>query len=147
MVFSLPRKTRFLWQLRIVMAFALLCAAVAFFSRYTLWFLLPTAIIATIGLIFAFIYIPFYFNSYKITVDENSISITKGVIIKTTQIMPFPRLVFAQSFTTPLSSLVKMKCVMLKAARGWMIIPEIDSANAEYLLDNLRIKPNDKNSI
>lgn len=143
MTFALPKKTQLLWQMRIVFAFALLCAAVAFFSRYTLWFLLPAAIIATLGLGFAFVYIPFYFKSYKITVDDNSISIAKGVIIKTIQIMPFPRLVFAQSFTTPLSSVMKMKCVMLKAARGWMLIPEIENVNADYLLDNLRVKPND----
>lgn len=147
MTFTLPVKTRILWQLRIVFVFALLCAAVAFFSRYTLWFLLPAAIIATLGLGFAFVYVPFYFKSCKITVSDNSISITKGVIIKTTQIMPFPRLVFAQSFTTPMASLLKLKCVMLKAARGWMLIPEIENANAEYLLDNLRIRPNDKDSI
>lgn len=143
MTFALPKKTRFLWQLRIFFAFAILCAVVAFFSRYTLWFLLPAAIIATLGLCFAFVYVPFYFKSYKIAVDENSISITKGVIIKTIQIMPYPRLVFAQSFTTPLSAAMRMKCVMLKAARGWMLIPEIDNVDAEYLLDNLRVKPND----
>ncbi len=147
MTFSLPKKTMALWQIRIVLAFALLCAAVAFFSRFTLWFLLPAAIIATIGLLFAFIYTPFYFKSYKITVDDNSIIITKGVIFKTTNIMPFPRLVFAQSFTTPLSELMKMKCVMLKAARGWILIPEIENADAEYLLSNLRIKPYDKNNL
>ena len=143
MSFSLPKKTRVLWQIRIVFAFALVCAAVAFFSRYTLWFLLPAAIIATLGLLAAFVYIPFYFKSYTITVDDNSISIKKGIFIKTTQIMPFPRLVFAQSFTTPIASCMKLKCVMLKAARGWILIPEIDNINADFLLDNLRIVPND----
>ncbi len=143
MTFTLPRRTRVLWQMRITFAFAVLCGLVAFFSRYTLWFLLPAAIIAMLGLAFAFIYVPFYFKSYRIFVDENSIIITKGLIIKTTQIMPFPRLVFAQSFTTPLSQLMKMKCVLLKAARGWMLIPEIENENADYMLKNLRIKPND----
>ncbi len=142
MTFTLSKKTRVLWQLRIVFAFALLCAAVAFFSRFTLWFLLPAAIIATIGLVAAFVYIPFYFKSYSIAVDENSISISKGVVIKTTQIMPFPRLVFAQSFTTPIASAMRLKCVVLKAARGWMLIPEIENINADYLLENLRVKPN-----
>ncbi|MGN1320349.1 MAG: hypothetical protein ACI4U6_04450 [Acutalibacteraceae bacterium] len=143
MTFSLPKKTRFLWQVRVIFAFVILCAAVAFFSQFTLWFLLPAAIIAALGLLAAFVYIPFYFKSYTITVDDNSICISKGVIIKTTQIMPFPRLVFAQSFTTPMASAMRLKCVMLKAARGWMLIPEIENANAQYLLDNLRIKPND----
>ena len=114
MIFNLPSKTRVLWQIRIVFAFAVLCVAVAFFSRYTLWFLVPAAVIATLGLVFAFVYIPFYFNSYKISVDENSITITKGVIIKTTNIMPYPRLVFAQSFTTPLSSAMKLSLFCLR---------------------------------
>ena len=143
MTFNLPQKTRVLWQIRIVLAFALLCAAVAFFSRFTLWFLLPAAVIAALGLGFAIVYVPFYFKSYSISVDDNSISISKGVFFKTTQIMPFPRLVFAQSFTTPLATVMKLKCVMLKAARGWMLIPEIENVNADYLLDNLRVKPND----
>ncbi len=143
MTFSLPGKTRFLWQVRVIIAFIALCGIVSFFSRYTLWFLLPAAIIAALGLLAAFVYIPFYFKSYSITVDDNSICISKGVFIKTTQIMPFPRLVFAQTVTTPIASLMKLKCVLLKAARGWMLIPEIESINAEYLLDNLRIKPND----
>lgn len=143
MTFSLPKKTRILWQIRIFLVFALLCVSVAFFSRYTVWFLLPAAIIATLGLIFAFVYIPFYFKSYLITVDTNSIIITKGIFIKTTQIMPFPRLVFAQSFTTPIASAMKLKCVMLKAARGWILIPEIESVDAEFMLDNLKVKHND----
>ncbi len=143
MTFSLPKKTRFLWQVRILLIFILLCAAVALFSGYSLWFLLPAAVIAAIGLAVAFIYVPFYFNSYKITVDENSISISKGLIIRTTNIMPFPRLVFAQSYTTPIASLLKLKCVMLKAARGWILVPEIEDENAELLLNNLRTRKND----
>lgn len=143
MTFSLPKKTRILWQIRIIFIFIVLCAAVAFFSRYSLWFLLPAAIIATTGLLAAFIYVPFYFKSYKIFVDESSISISKGIIIRTTNIMPFPRLVFAESFTTPLASVMSLKCVMLKAARGWILIPEIENENADFLINNLRIRPND----
>ena len=83
MTFYLPQKTQVLWQIRIVTAFAILGATVVFFSRYNIWFLLPAAIVVTIGLLICFIFIPFYFKSYKITVDENSIIITKGIIIKT----------------------------------------------------------------
>ncbi len=143
MTFTLPKRTRALWQIRILLIFILLCVAVSLFSGYSLWFLLPAAIIATIGLAVAFIYVPFYFKSYKITVDESSISISKGLVIRTTNIMPFPRLVFAESFTSPIASLLGLKCVMLKAARGWILIPEIENENADFLLDNLRIKPND----
>lgn len=143
MTFTLPKRTKILWQIRILLAFAVLGAVVAFFSRYTIWFLLPASIIAGFGLLFALIYVPFYFKTYKIVVDENSICVTKGIIIKTTNIMPFPRLVFAECFTTPLSTAMKLKCVMLKAARAWMLIPEIESSDADFLLDNLKVKPNE----
>lgn len=143
MSFTLPKRTRVLWQIRIVMAFAVVCAAFSFFSKYTLWFLLPAAIIACIGLVFAFVFVPFYFKSYKIIIDNGAIIINKGVFFKVTSIMPFPRLVYAQSFAAPLSSLMKMKSIMLKAARAWIIIPEIDNADADYLLENLRMKKND----
>ncbi len=143
MTFSLPKRTRILWQIRILLIFILVCVVVALFSSYSVWFLLPAAIIATVGLLISFIYIPFYFKSYKISVDENSICISKGIFIRTTNIMPFPRLVFAESVTTPLASVFKLKAVMLKAARGWIFIPEIEQENADFLLDNLRLKPND----
>ena len=143
MSFSLPKRTRILWQIRIVFAFLCLCASVALFSRFTRWFLFPAAVIATLGLLLAFVYVPFYFKSYKIIVEDNSIIVAKGLFFKTTNIMPYPRLVFARSFATPLASAMKMKCVMLKAARGWMLIPEIENINADYLLDNLKVNKND----
>lgn len=142
MTFSLPKKTCILWQLRIVIAFSFLCVAVAFLGRFISELLLVSLIIAAFGLIFSFVYIPFYFKSYKITVADSYICITKGVLFTSTNIMPYPRLVFAQSFATPLSCILKMKCVMLKAARGWILIPEIENTNAEFLLENLRVKPN-----
>ncbi len=140
MTFVLPKRTCALWQIRIVMVFALVCAAFAFFSRYTIWFLLPAAVSASVGLVFAFAFIPFYFKSYKITIDDGSIIINKGVIFKVTNIMPFPRLVYAQSFATPISTAMKIKGIMLKAARAWIFIPEIDNTDADILLENLRMK-------
>ncbi len=147
MTFSLPKRTLTLWQIRISLIFILLCAVVAFLSRYSIWFLLTLTVVVLVAAVTIFIYIPFYFKSYKITVAEGSIIINKGLIIKTTNIMPFPRLVFAESFTTPLASFMKLKGVMLKAARGWMLVPEIENKNADFLLDNLRICPNDKNDL
>ena len=143
MSFTLPKKTIILWQIRILIAFAALGAAVAFFARYADWFMLLAMIIVGLGLLFSVVYVPFYIKSYKITIDENSKCITNGLLIKTTNIMPFPRLVFAQSFTTPISSFFKLKCVMLKATRGWILIPELENKDAKYLLECLMVKQDD----
>ena len=140
MTFNLPKRTRILWQLRIVATFTILCATVIFFSIYNILFLLPGIIFATIGLFLCLVFIPLYFKNYKIMVEENAVTVTKGIIIKRSYIMPYPRLIFAQSFITPLSSAMKLKSVMLKAARGWIMIPEIESSDADFIIDAIKRK-------
>ena len=136
MIFTLPAKTKTLWQIRIVLAIAFLCLFLALFiNKYIM--IVIFFIIAT-GLLFAFCYITFYFKSYKITIDTGFISISKGVFIKRTNIMPFPRLVYAQSYSTPLSSLFNMKILLLKAARSWLLIPELENNTAQLLLEAMR---------
>lgn len=133
----LPQKTRILWQIRIASAFILIIGAVAAFIPLTVWMLLPSGIILIIALIFLFWYIPAYFKSYQITVKAGTVIIDRGVFIKTSHIMPFPRLVFAQSFSTPLSKRFGLTAVALKAARGMVLIPEMYTADALRLLESI----------
>ncbi|MBQ6885057.1 MAG: hypothetical protein IJN56_04890 [Clostridia bacterium] len=48
--------------------------------------------------------------------------------------VPYCRLAVVKSFATPIISALKLKAVMLKVARGWLFIPEIDCKNVETLL-------------
>lgn len=143
MTFTLPQKTKTIWQIRIVFALSFLCFLIALFGHNYSWILLLLVPITVMGLLITFVYLPFYFKSYKITVNEEFISISKGVIFKAVYIMPYPRLIFAQSVTTPLSSLFKMKIILLKAARGWIFVPEIENTSAEFLLCHVRNGKND----
>lgn len=138
MIFTLPNKTKTIWQIRMVFVISFLCFFIVLFGYKYSWGLLLLIPIAVIGLLVTFIYLPFYFKSYKITVQEDFISVSKGVIFKATNIMPYPRLIFVQSISTPLSSLFKMKIILLKAARGWLFLPEIENISAEFLLDHMR---------
>ena len=142
MTFTLPLKTKILWQMRILFASAFICA---FFISFS--FIIPALVVFALsfalGFAVAFIYIPLYHKRYVITVNNGAVSISKGVIIKTVLIMPFPRLVFVQTITTPLANFMKLKCVLLKAARSWMLIPEITNIDADYLINNLKVKQND----
>lgn len=144
MTFNLPHKTKTIWQIRFVFVISFLCFFILLFGHNHYWIVLISAIIAIVGLLLTFIYLPVYFKSYKITVDEGFISVSKGVIFRSINIMPYPRLIFAQSITTPLSSLFKMKIILLKAARGWLFIPEIEDLSAEFLLEQMRIRKNGK---
>ena len=143
MTFDLPSKTCKLWQIRIVFAFVFIFALFAFILPFTKGLLIIGLVLFVVSISAAFLYVPFYFKSYKIKVEDNAIIVTKGIFFKSTNIMPYPRLVFAQSLTTPFARLMNMRCIILKAARGWILIPEIEATNADYLLDNLKIRKND----
>ena len=134
MTFYLPKKTRILWQLRTSLIVTVLCALIMAFCRSSLWKILPTTIVISIGSVLIFGYIPLYFKNYNIFVNNGCISITKGVFIKTTYLVILDCLAVVKCFTTPVISLLKLKVVMLKVSRGWMFIPEISCEDADWLI-------------
>ena len=83
------------------------------------------------------LYIPLYFISYKIEVKNSAIVIRRGVIIKTIHIMPFSRLLYAQSFASPLARIMKMAAITLKATRSYVVIPEITTKEVEAVIKSL----------
>lgn len=134
MTFILPNKTRILWQLRIAVAF--------FIAFLIILIVLPLNVLcvtlATITLLSAifliFVYIPVFVKNYKIVVNSKNIYIFKGVIIKSTTILPQVRLIFVQNLSTPLMSVLKLEIIMFKVAKGWIFVPEIDKIAAQKLL-------------
>lgn len=147
MIFYLSKNTRILWQIRTVFAFSFISSAILFFCRFTRLFLLLSVLVFTTGMLVTFIYLPIYFKKYKICAFENAIIIEKGILFKTIHIMPYPRLIFTQCITTPLSALLKMKSIILRASRGYLFIPELDNNFAEKLIENMGIEKNDKNGL
>lgn len=123
---SVPRKTVQLWQARIAVVAAVLIAAVCFLSFISVWLLIIPAVIAIALPVLIFWYIPAFFASYEISFPDGAIVITRGVLIKSTHIMPFSRLVYAQSMATPLSRLLGLSALSLKAARSHLLIPELE---------------------
>ncbi len=138
MTFSYPKRTALLWQIRISAISALLCAVTVRLSV-----VIGLCLIAPICLAVIFIYLPLYFKGCTVTITECAVCVSRGVIIKTTHIMPFPRLIFAESVTTPLAASMRLKGVVLRASRAFIVIPEMKSADADFLLCNLKVKPND----
>lgn len=137
MIFTIPRKTRILWQIRIAFVLVVFCTVLVVFCHISLWFLLPTAIVITIGSAFVFIYIPLYFKSYKVLLYDNYLCIFKGVVIKTRLVLPHLRLVFIKSTTTPIASALNLKIIMLKIARGWIFIPEMNCFDANSIINGI----------
>ncbi|MBR5473701.1 MAG: hypothetical protein IKU82_06920 [Clostridia bacterium] len=134
MTFALPNKTRILWQLRTGFIIAPIYALIVGFCRIYPSIVLPTAIVLSIGSVFLLIYISFYLKSYKITVDGSIFYLSKGIIFKSTVIIPNPSIAFKKSISTPLTRYLNLKCVILKIAYGWVFIPEIDCEVVERII-------------
>lgn len=135
---KLPIRTLLLWQLRLSVIAVLPIISLYLFSllsnRYVL---IGVWIWAILAVIFTFVYIPYFFKSYEISFKDGAIIINRGIIVKTTHIMPFSRLVYAQSFATPLAEKLGLAALTLKAARSSILIPELRANEVEKFLEFL----------
>lgn len=134
---KIPKITRFLWQIRIGGLGIIPIAALFILSAVSRWFLIPAGVLTVFILLFLFWYLPHYFDSYEILFPKGAVIINRGVFIKTSHIMPFSRLVYAQSFSTPLAKAMGLSAVSLKAARSSVIIPELNVKDVNYFIDYL----------
>lgn len=134
---SLPSKTLLLWQIRVVMLTTILVALCLFFKARFDFLGAVGLIIAIVGFFLIMWYLPQYFKHYEINIKDEAIVINGGVFIKVSHIMPYSRLIYAQSFATPLARLFGIASVSLKAARSRVIIPEIYAKDAVRIIDSL----------
>ena len=136
----LPEKTLRLWQLRIALLSGvpvLLCLWFLFWSR---WLLLPALLLAALALWLIAWYLPRYFKSYDLRFPHGAVVIHRGVFIRTAHIMPFSKLIYVQSISTPLSKTMGLAALNLKAARSHLLIPEIPVQDAELFIQTV-VKP------
>ena len=135
MKISVPKVTKTLWQVRIALALLVINGVIVFLSVFTLWMLMPVVVLLALEALFIFLYIPKFFRSYKIEVHDGAIIVHYGVILKTTRIMPFARLVYLGGYSTPISRKKGLIGISIRAARGVLFLPEIETARATALFD------------
>ncbi len=134
---TLPKKTLWLWQIRVVMLTILLIWICFYFLSFLKIFKIIVFAITLSGLATALWYLPVFFKSYEINFGNEAIIISYGVFIKFSHIMPYSRLIYAQSFATPLARLFGVTALSLKAARSRVIIPEISFSDAQKIIGSL----------
>lgn len=123
--FSPGMKTRFLYVIRALLTFAILSITLTMF--HVKHNILISIITATACLLFAVIvYLCLFFKNYSVLLGENAIIVKSGVIIKTKRILPLPRLIYAEQFTTPLSRLLGLSRVSLRAVKVNLVIAELE---------------------
>ena len=133
MEFKLPKKTLDLWKIRLTIGVLLFFGLFSYFCHGYGWFLVVTLIIICLYEFAFFWYLPSLFKTYQIKYINGAVIIESGVFIKITHIMPYTKMIYTQTLTSPLARFFGLKAVTLKAARSRLLIPEIPEAEAERL--------------
>ncbi len=134
---ALPKKTLLLWQIRVVMLTTLLILVCLYYSSVLQFLSSVALIIGVVCLVVVVWYLPTFFKGYEILFKNEAIIINYGVIIKFSHIMPYSRLIYAQTFATPLARLFRVTAISLKAARSRVVVPEIELSDAIKVMDSL----------
>ncbi len=123
-----------LWQIRVTVLFVLLGAVCLYFCSVYKWFWVLVTVITAVFLFVILWYLPRFIRNYRIKLIGEAVIIENGVFIKTTHIMPYSRMIYTKSFTTPLAKAIGLTSISLKAARSSIIMPEILVSDAVVLL-------------
>ncbi|MBQ6847714.1 MAG: hypothetical protein IJO62_02215 [Clostridia bacterium] len=131
---KLPKKTLALWKLRVTVFAVVFCGAFAYFCRVFPWFLPALIVFICLYGAIIFWYLPCLFKTYVIKYINGAVVIESGVFIKVTHIMPFSKMIYTESITSPLARLMGLKALSLKAARSRIIIPELYESDTEKFM-------------
>ena len=134
---TLPKKTTWLWILRILLVTFILVALCLYFTSLFSFLKIVAIVIGVLGLITSFIYLPFFFKTYKIILSNDAVIVKFGIFIKAEHIMPYKRMIYAQSFESPLARVLGVAAVRLKAARSYLLVAEIEKESARAIIDFL----------
>lgn len=134
---AIPKKTLYLWQFRVFLIGGLLCLLCLDYRKNLHFLNIVAVVLAVLALFIIVWYLPKFFNGYEIVFKGDAVIINYGVFIKFTHIMPYSRLIYAQSFATPLARVLKITAITLKAARGWVVLPELQNNDAFNIINSL----------
>lgn len=136
--YVLPRKTLFLWQIRAITFGILLCILMLiaktfiFLPLKILWIIL--AVILSLSVLIAVLYMPLLFKTCKVVLLTEGVVVERGVFFKNTHILPFSKLIYTQTYKSPVARILGLTAVSLKAARSRVFIPEMSEEDASDLI-------------
>ena len=77
---------------------------------------------------------PFLFKTCKVILLKQGVVVERGVFFKNTHILPFSKLIYTQSYRSPIARMLGLTAVSLKAARSRVFIPEMNEEDAADLI-------------
>ena len=135
--YKLPFRTLLLWSIRVTFLTTLLLAGFIFLCRFAEIFRLFVFAVPFIYAVVLVFYLPALFKSCKIQFVNGAVVVKRGVLISNCHILPFSRMIYTQTVITPLSRILKVRAVTLKAARSRIFVPELKEDDIESFLNEL----------
>ena len=147
MPYKLPTKTLRLWQIRALLLDLIVLVICLYFHISIGWFLQIYCLFTSFFLLLIFWYLPKYIKAYSIRISGDSVIIESGVFIKTTHIMPELKMIYTQTFTSPIAKRFNITAISLKAARSRIFIPEMKETDVKSILSLLSKEENNEKRI
>ena len=127
-----------LWRGRLTLAIlAVLAAGVILLPFFPLASLILWGIFLPLSGAAWFWYFPRLQKSYRLTLSEEAVTLTRGVLIRRQYLLPCPRLIYVEQFSTPLAGLLGLRGIRLRAARGRLTVPALSKEDAAAFLARL----------
>lgn len=90
------------------------------------------AVIAFFGIAILWI-LPCFFKSWSIHMTDGVLTVTFGILIITTHIFPYARMIYTKSCVSPLARAFGLSGVIIKAVSGKLYIPELENKQFDEL--------------
>ncbi len=137
--YTLPSRTLFLWRIRLFAVAGVLTLLLCWLCyivpvQFVLLFL---AVLWVVAFFIGFWYLPRQHRNYKITLNEQSLLLQRGVFLHTHYLMPAPRMIYAELLSTPLCRSMGLCGLSLRAARGILHIAPLELKEAMEILMQL----------
>ncbi len=132
---KIPSKTVLLYKIRTAIVFSPFIAVFGYFSFISSVFGIIAVGLFALAVVTICIIIPAHFNSYEIDRDDTVITVKRGFFIRSEYTVPIKNITERATFTFPISSINKLYGVILRSAGTVLLIPELESSDAERLIE------------
>lgn len=133
MIFTLPPKTKKLWQTHVALSVAFLSLLILFLCYSCLLCATLLIVLFVMGFFTSFVYMPRYFKSYKISIANKQIVINRGILIKKTIFLSLQHVSATNCIKTPYLRLFGLNIMVFKASRVTLRVAPLDSAQIECI--------------
>lgn len=138
--YFLTPRVLLLWRIRLLIidlvVLALCFAVYIFFSLHDTAVLLAV-ITVLVSLWFWFWYLPRLHSSFQFSITNEAVVLTRGVFVAKQYLLPCPRLIYAERFTTPLTSAMGLCSLRLKASRVHLTLPPLTRDETAFIMSQL----------